>query len=193
MDNSTRLAFLLALAVSVSTVALLYARWEYRERGRLTLVGLALLCAMLFIPNLVLEYATNYRWPSTLLGYIGVVVGGIGLGLCILSVAFFRSLPKVLCLDKGELTIAGPYRWSRNPQYVGWLLFLLGFSLTDWSLWCLAALAVVGISLHLLILIEEEQLAKRLRRAVYRVLPPSLALPGPLSARHRTISRLFLV
>jgi uncharacterized membrane protein YcjF (UPF0283 family) len=76
-----QLTFLLALAVSVSTVALLYARWEYRERGRLTLVGLALLCAMLFVPNLVLEYATVYRLPSTLPGYIGVVLGGLGLGI----------------------------------------------------------------------------------------------------------------
>jgi protein-S-isoprenylcysteine O-methyltransferase Ste14 len=69
-------------------------------------------------------------------------------------------LPKVLCLDKDKLTTAGPYRWSRNPQYVGWLLFLLGFSLTDWSPWCLAVLVVVGISLHLLILIEEEHLRR---------------------------------
>jgi protein-S-isoprenylcysteine O-methyltransferase Ste14 len=41
---------------------------------------------------------------------------------------------------------------------VGWLLFLLGFALNDWSWWCLAALLVVAISLHLLILIEEEHL-----------------------------------
>ena len=86
------------------------------------------------------------------------MVGGLGLALCLVSITFFRSLSKVLCLDAGKLTITGPYRWSRNPQYVGWLLFLLGFSLTDWSLWCLAALVVVAVSLHLLVLIEEEHL-----------------------------------
>jgi protein-S-isoprenylcysteine O-methyltransferase Ste14 len=160
VDNSTRLTLLLALAVSVSVVALLYARWEYRERGRLTFVGLALLCVMLFVPNLALDYATDYRLPSTLAGYVGVVVGGLGLALCLVSIAFFRSPSKVLCLDTGTLTIAGPYRWSRNPQYVGWLLFLLGFALTDWSLWCLPALVVVAVSLHILVLIEEEHLRR---------------------------------
>jgi len=58
------------------------------------------------------------------------------------------------------LTVTGPYRWSRNPQYVGWFLFLLGFALNDWSLWCLAALLVVAISLHLLVLVEEEHLRR---------------------------------
>ena len=35
---------LLALTVPVTAVALLYARREYRRRGRLTLRGTALLC-----------------------------------------------------------------------------------------------------------------------------------------------------
>lgn len=150
--------FLLALAVAVSAAALMYARWEYRRRDRLTLFGLALLCAMLFVPNLLLEYATTYAMPDTPLDYLGVGVGVVGLALCLSSIVAFRSVPKVLCIDRGQLTTAGPYRWSRNPQYVGWFLFLLGFALNDWSLWCLAALLVVAISLHLLILIEEEHL-----------------------------------
>jgi len=154
------LAYTLALTVPVTMVALVYARWEYRRRGKLTLIGLLLLCAMLFVPNLVLEYATTYEMPGTLLDYFGVVVGVAGLALCLISVIFFRSVPKVLCIDAGKLTKTGPYRWSRNPQYVGWFLFLLGFALNDWSLWCLAALVVIVISLHLLVLVEEEHLRR---------------------------------
>jgi len=154
------LIYLLVLTVPVSTVALLYARWEYRKFGKLTLLGLLLLCAMLFAPNLVLEYATSYETPSTLLDYVGVFVGVVGLLLCLISMTVFRSMLKILCIDAGKLTTAGPYRWSRNPQYVGWFLFLLGFALNDWSLWCLAALLVVAISLHLLVLVEEEHLRR---------------------------------
>lgn len=154
------LTFLLALAVLVAAVALLYARWEYRKRGRLTILGLALLCAMLFVPNLILEYATRYEMPSTLLDFVGLLVGGAGLLLCLISMTFFRSMTKVLCLDAGSLVTAGPYRWSRNPQYVGYFLFLFGFALNDWSLWCLAALLVVAISLHVLVLVEEEHLRR---------------------------------
>ena len=154
------LTFLLALTVPVTTVALLYARWEYRKRGKLTVLGLALLCAMLFVPNLILEYATTYEIPSTLLDYVGTVVGIVGIALCLISITVFGSVMKVLCVDPGRLTEAGPYRWSRNPQYMGWFLFLLGYALNDWSLWCLAALFVVAVSLHLLVLVEEEHLLR---------------------------------
>jgi protein-S-isoprenylcysteine O-methyltransferase Ste14 len=154
------LIYLLILAVSASMVALLYARWEYRERGKLTVFGLFLLCVMIFMPNLVLEYATRYEMPATLLDYAGVIIGLLGLVICVFAMIHFRSVSKILCIDAGDLTRTGPYRWSRNPQYVGWVLFLLGFALNDWSLWCLAALLVVAISLHLLVLIEEEHLRR---------------------------------
>jgi len=151
---------MLALAILVSVVALLHARWEYRKRGRLTLVGLFLLCGMLFLQNLVLEYATSYEIPSTLVDYIGFFLVFAGIILCLASIISFRSVPKMMCQDVGVLTESGIYHWSRNPQYVGYLLFLLGFALTDWSIWCLAALFVVAISLHLLVLIEEEHLRR---------------------------------
>ena len=154
------LPFLLVLTVPVTTLALLYARWEYRKHGRLTVIGLALVCAMLFVPNLMLEYATTYALPGTLLDYVGVLIGVSGLVLCLVSMTVFRSVLKVLCVDPGKLTTAGPYRWSRNPQYVGWFLFLFGFALNDWSLWCLAALLAVAVGLHLLVLVEEEHLLR---------------------------------
>jgi len=149
---------LLILAIVVAVIALLYARWEYRRLGKLTLIGLLLLCAMLFVPNLMLEYATEYGMPSTVLDYFGVFLGLAGLALCIVGITYFGAIPKMLCINTGDLTVSGPYRLSRNPQYAGWLLFLLGFALNDWSLWCLAALMIVAISLHLLVLIEEEHL-----------------------------------
>ena len=120
------LAFLLALTVPVTAVALLYARWEYRKRGKLTLLGLLLLSAMLFVPNLVLEYATTYSMPDTPLDYFGVLVGVVGIALYLSSITVFRSVPKVLCLHPGKLATKGPYRWSRNPQYVGSFLFFAG-------------------------------------------------------------------
>ena len=149
---------LFALAILVAAIALPYARWEYRKHGKLTLIGLLLLCAMLFVPNLMFDYAMNYEMPGTALDYVGVFIGLAGLILCLTGITYFRSIAKMLCIDTGELTLTGPYRWGRNPQYVGWVLFLLGFALNDWSLWCLLALLVVAISLHLLVLVEEEHL-----------------------------------
>lgn len=154
------IGYLLALTIPVSAVALIFARWEYRKRGHLTLLGLFLLCAMLFVPNLVIHYAISYEPPQSPTGYLGAVIAVTGVILCLASIIFFRSVPKVLCLETGQLTSRGPYRWSRNPQYIGWVLFLLGFALTDWSTWCLGALLVVIVSLHLLVLVEEEHLRR---------------------------------
>lgn len=152
------LTCLLELTLPVALVALLYARWEYRSRGRLSLLGLFLLCAMLFVPNLVLHYAADYQAPSRPLEYIGLFIAALGLGICLLGMVHFRSMTKVLCLDAGRLTRSGPYRWSRNPQYLGWVLFLLGFALYDRSSWSLAVVLLVAISLHFLVLVEEEHL-----------------------------------
>jgi protein-S-isoprenylcysteine O-methyltransferase Ste14 len=154
------LATLLALSILTSAVALLHVRREYRGRGRLSMIGVSLLCLMFFMPNLLLEYATNYRWPDTALAYAGWTLCATGLVICAYAVVSFNSLAKVFCTDPGELTLGGLYRWSRNPQYAGWLLFIFGFSLTDWNAWCLAAMLVLAVCIHLLVLIEEEHLLR---------------------------------
>jgi len=152
------LIYFVLLALAITPIALLFARFEYRRRGNLSALGLSLLLAMFLASNLILEYATTYEVPSSPLDYFGVLVGAAGVLLCLVSIVVFRSPLKVLCLDAGTLSVAGPYRWSRNPQYVGWFMFLLGFALNDWSWWCLAAMTIIATYLHLLILIEEEHL-----------------------------------
>jgi protein-S-isoprenylcysteine O-methyltransferase Ste14 len=99
---------LLILSIPITATALLFARWEYSRRGKLSLLGSFL-----------------------------------------------------LCVETGALSVSGIYRWGRNPQYLGWFLFLLGFALTDWSEWCLAALLVSAIGIHLLILVEEQHLLRQ--------------------------------
>ncbi len=154
------LTWLLLLTLPVSAVALIYTRWDYRKDGKLSITGASLLCLMLVVPNLVLEYATRYEFPGNTLDYVGVLVGLAGLALCLAGMVNFKSVPRVFGRDTDRLVVRGIYRWSRNPQYLGWWLFVLGFSLMDWSLWCLAALLVVAVSLHLLVLIEEEHLLR---------------------------------
>jgi protein-S-isoprenylcysteine O-methyltransferase Ste14 len=152
--------FLVLLTIPVTAGALLFTRKEYRERGKLSLLGLGFVCLMLLVPNLILEFATTYQIPSTFIDYSGIVLGVVGLGLCLIGIISFQSMRKTFCIEPGQLTTVGPYRWSRNPQYLGWFLFLLGFSLNDWSWWCLPALLASGISIHLLVLIEEEHLQR---------------------------------
>jgi len=54
------------------------------------------------------------------------------------------------------LVITGPYRFSRNPMYIGVLLILSGWALGFRS-WPLGAYAfIVGIAFHLRVLLHEE-------------------------------------
>ena len=123
---------LLVWSIALTIIALLYARWEYRKRGKLTAFGLVLLCAMIFMPNLMLHYLIDYGLSGTLLDYLGIALIAAGLAFMLAGIIHFRSIAKMLCLDAGRLTLSGPYRWGRNPQYIGFWVFLLGFSLTGW-------------------------------------------------------------
>jgi putative flippase GtrA len=98
----------LALAILVSTAVLLNARWEFRRRGKLTLFGVFLLCAMLLVPNLVLEYATSYKLPETALDYVGGVIAVGGFAICMASIVQFRSISKVFCVEPGDRLALDP-------------------------------------------------------------------------------------
>lgn len=56
---------------------------------------------------------------------------------------------------------AGPYRFTRNPMYLGHLIFLLGLALTLRSWFALILLAARAIWFHARVLRDESQLAER--------------------------------
>jgi len=56
-----------------------------------------------------------------------------------------------------QLVILGPYRWSRNPMYVGFVAMYLGFALLMNSVWPLLLLPGVIIALEILVITREER------------------------------------
>lgn len=65
--------------------------------------------------------------------------------------------------------IAGPYRFTRNPMYLGFTCIYLGIALCANSLWPLLALALVVLPLmHWFVIRREERYLERTFGAPYR-------------------------
>jgi len=57
-----------------------------------------------------------------------------------------------------RIIAAGPYRYVRNPMYLGHLIFMLGLALTFWSWFALILLAARALWFHRRVLHDEARL-----------------------------------
>ena len=81
--------------------------------------------------------------------YVGLVIYGLGVLLCLVSVLNFAK-PTV-----NGINLKGLYRFSRNPMYVAYFICFLGCVVLTQSLILFVLLLVFQISAHWIILSEE--------------------------------------
>jgi len=118
-------------------------------------------CSISFFGIALLGY---YDWRSFGLSVSIRVIGGVAsvLGGILVTSAIATLGSKRTQGLGGDLVDSGPYRWSRNPQYLGDILLLLGFAVLSDSLTTLIACAGASICLWLAPFIEESWLEDRL-------------------------------
>lgn len=89
-------------------------------------------------------------------GLLVLLVGVIILDWCV--VEFYVSGRDTLApwAPPQCLVVVGPYRYSRNPMYVGVMLILIGWSLLFWSLLLIIYAAIVLLAFHIRIIVGEE-------------------------------------
>jgi len=89
----------------------------------------------------------------------------IGLGIMAVCVATFvlRGRGTPAPFDPPRAFVAsGPYRWVRNPMYIGMFVFLVGYALCAVSFAALlVAFAMLAITHLVAVLYEEPSLARR--------------------------------
>lgn len=145
--------------------ALKRTRRDYESRGRLS-TETSTVGWILYIAHLLTTLAAALRperalplrkEPSMLLGGSLVLFGS---WLFVTSVREFRSFEQISGTETGNLVTSGPYRYSRNPQIVGWGLALLGASTAGHSLKALLLTASFFL-VHRLYFIAEEQHLER--------------------------------
>jgi protein-S-isoprenylcysteine O-methyltransferase Ste14 len=114
-------------------LASLRARKEVPAAGRVSGTTFAIMFAAFVGAGICAVLAARAgNWPlplsMTTARVAGVLVGLSGLGLIVASRMLF-TFRRAWGLDFDKLVTGGVYRWSRNPQVVGWFLMYMGIAL----------------------------------------------------------------
>jgi protein-S-isoprenylcysteine O-methyltransferase Ste14 len=113
-------------------------------------------------------YMLNRRWPLPLAN--GLVVHAIATALTLASLAlivssignFRRSRTSIVPIRPATaLVISGPYRFTRNPMYVGLALLTVALGIFMNSWWPVLLLIPVLAALRAFVIAPEEQYLRR--------------------------------
>jgi protein-S-isoprenylcysteine O-methyltransferase Ste14 len=108
--------------------------------------------------NNVWEMHFNYTFAFI----TGRILISIGLTILLIGMIQFHSLRRISGMQSSGLITAGIYRWSRNPQYVGWFICLFGVSITGRSGLALLLTVALIIGIHLYNIWLEEPYLERI-------------------------------
>ncbi|MGB6132255.1 MAG: isoprenylcysteine carboxylmethyltransferase family protein [Acidobacteriaceae bacterium] len=67
-----------------------------------------------------------------------------------------RAIASGYVKKNAELTVTGPYAYTRNPLYLGSMLIAFGFALAARSLWIALALAILFAAIYIPVIRSEE-------------------------------------
>lgn len=166
--------YLLVIGLFALTgVALTWVRNDFLRRDKLSFTsGLLVWLVYLWHTALVAYFAWHSLWPlplaQPLLLLLGITLALLGTLLFSLAVRQFRSLARMSGQKEDDLITGGVYRYSRNPQNVGWFLFLVGIGLFGNSAASLMLTLVFWLVLHIYLVATEEPHLTRVFGERYR-------------------------
>jgi protein-S-isoprenylcysteine O-methyltransferase Ste14 len=123
-----------------------------------------LLMALGFLTTVGLHWLWPLPIPSKSVAFwIGVVVSVLGVGLAAWGrITLVKGGTNVSPLKPTTaIVLAGPYRFTRNPLYMGGMTLLLGLSLAIGTWWGFVVIVPVFYILHHCVILREEQYLER--------------------------------
>jgi len=140
--------------------------------------GVRIFPPAVYIAGLVIGYLIEWLWPIPILpgpfGFVlrilGVAAILAGAGLIISAITRFRTIgtPVNPTAPTTMLAFDGPYRFTRNPMYLGLALLLAGFALVGDALWPLVAVIPVVWIIQTQVIAREEPYLEAKFGAPYR-------------------------
>jgi len=119
---------------------------------------------LIYVGGFVIGYLLDRAVPLTLtswplggrLGWALVAVGVARMGSAVMT---FRRAGTSLNPAKPttRVVVHGPYRFTRNPMYVGWVIVYLGCVLLTNTVWPLVSLPVVLVLISRAVIAKEER------------------------------------
>jgi protein-S-isoprenylcysteine O-methyltransferase Ste14 len=138
-------------------------------RAVVYMTGFLLFFAWLALRVRTLDRLLQVTLPGgvEILGVVLMLAGG-GLGLACASTFIVRGKGTPAPFDAPrEFVAIGPYRYVRNPMYVGGLILLAGFGLYERSISILLMALVLFPVVHLMVVFYEEPTLRKLFGATY--------------------------
>lgn len=158
---------------AVSTVGVLaLGRWslgrvriEYQRDERLSRTTAAVVWSLYTLHlGLTVWAALEGWWPLPLPALVTTVLGAasmlVGTYVYAAGLVAFRSVERMSGMDTSELVRRGIHRWSRNPQNVGWALFLGGIAIVSRSGAAMVLVVLFLLMFRLYVPIEEAFLGR---------------------------------
>ena len=140
--------------------------------------GVTVFPPAVFLGGLVLGYLVWWFWPvpiipaewSIAVRVVGGMATALGLWVMFLALSQFRRLGTTPTHWEPTTTLAfdGPYRFTRNPMYVGMALVQGGLALLGNALWPLLALVPVIAIIRTQVIAREEAYLEAKFGASYR-------------------------
>ena len=136
-----------------------------------TYATLFIALVLVFVPGQVLEWSgvvrpQRWEWAQA----AGLVMGVLGVALALWCVLAFATLGRGTPAPfdpPRRLVVRGPYRYVRNPMYIGAAVALGGAALYYRSLPLAGYVALFLLVTHFFVLLYEEPTLKRLFGAEY--------------------------
>jgi protein-S-isoprenylcysteine O-methyltransferase Ste14 len=138
-------------------------------RALVYMTGFLLFFAWLALRVRALDRFLQVSLPEgvDILGIVLILAGGI-LGLACVGTFIVRGKGTPAPFDAPRKFVAvGPYRYVRNPMYVGGLSLLVGFGLCERSVSILIMASVLLVVVHLLVVFYEEPTLRKSFGASY--------------------------
>lgn len=146
-----------------SILTLWLVREDYQNRRRLSSLSVITVWILYLLHFGIELYAAWKRYwsfeRSAFLLALGALLLLVGTAVYVLGILHLRSVRRMSGVDTSQLVQDGIYRWSRNPQNLGWELVLLGIGLISGSFLALSLAFMFWVIFASYVPMEERYLA----------------------------------